>query len=745
MSLTTATFVAVSRLRHVRLGVVVAAFLATGATGHAATAGDVRWATRTVLDVTVEIPDHWVVKEDLGDGELEFLESDDPDAASFAVFRDADLTDLGDGAGLIATSSAIVGGEIGRRSDWRRGGRRGATIVLSERGSEGGRLGIHFSAAQKDWNRVRPLFRHAVRSIRFRTAPAAVTAEKKDPPPAATAPKQPAPKAKKRRRAAERKTPAKPRTAAFKKVAGTGFTLRIPQNWQWERLQDDGETVFTTGDDARHIALRFGILPRDVGVDESLDAFIDAARMQLAYDELVESVDLTDDTRWNLRETYDGEATDGTLVTLKVTLNDRVEPAVVMALMAPSEPSQAVVKILGTVTESLSFTDTSVPDAATPADGPTAEAPSTATQPARQPAELAATTPATEETPEEPAAAEPAPSEQSSTAADAVPQAPASDDASGPPAIAETPKPAEDRPQQVTETAEPAEPSKPAAEETSKQQSAALAPAPETRADEAPQAPAADQNGGAPAQDTVQPFDPAAASAESATAEAPVDAETQQSATPPPGASATNSGERPAAAQAEPPATPVQSATEEPAQRLASVPDSVADAAPAAPDVYQRAVAEHGFLLRVPDGWTIQEDRRDKADSWRLRDKSWRAGNGSSGLFSVTATISPAKRNAKPETLFRQTVEHFSTTVLKDAVTVSEGRTAFANREMFHADIAGILDADTDRPYETILRVVVDRWDDKLVVVTAFAPAGAPQALSAVMGPQGFVAPLAAQ
>lgn len=701
MTLLTVTIDAMRRLSRTAAAAAVAVFLVAGlaTTAAAISARDVTWVKRTVADVTVEIPDNWVVKDDLGGGALEFLETDDPDAASFAIFRDSDLTDLGKG-GQIATSSAIVGGEIGRRTDWRRGGRRGATIILADRG-DGGQLAVHFSAAQKDWNRVRPLFRHSIRSIRIRPVPAAAPTAEAETTPAEKQTARPLPKPDKPARTGERRTTPEPKKAAFKTVDGAGFTVRIPQQWQWERIEAGNDTTFSTGDEARHIGLRFGILPVDGDFDGLLDAFIDGTRTRLAYDELVESIELPDDPNWSWRETYEGEAEDGTLVTFDVTLNDLVEPAIAMILMRPSETSGADDKLLETIVASVSFAD--VPDA----DAPVADDPPAQSQRPEQPAETAPPADDTADDAADRPADEQTTADRAPAAADETPRKPA-DQTARQPVAAEPSTAGRTQPREPAETAVPAEPPS-AADET----------------------PPADHSVDTSKADPSTTFDPAAASANSTRTTPPAGTDSRREAGPPAETSASVSGEKAAGQPTEP---------QKPRQ-LASLPDAEA----ASRDVYVRAVPAHGFALRVPDGWTIQEDRHDKVDSWRLRDKSWRAGNGSTGLFSVTATVSPAKGGAEPEALFRQTVEHFSTAVLKGAVILAEGRTTFANRQMFHADLSGTLDAGTAAPHETVLRVIVDRWGDKLVVLTAFAPADAPEALDTITGERGFVTPLAAQ
>jgi len=147
----------------------------------------------------------------------------------------------------------------------------------------------------------------------------------------------------------------------------------------------------------------------------------------------------------------------------------------------------------------------------------------------------------------------------------------------------------------------------------------------------------------------------------------------------------------------------------------------------------------------VPGGWTIQEERGDGVATWRLRDKAWRNGGGSSGLYAVTVSVSTAEPGAEAEKLFRDTVEHFKTKVLADAAVTGEGTAAFADRQFLQADIAGTLDAKTDTPHPAVLRVMTDKQGDKLVVVTAFASPDAAAQLGMAVAPAGLVAPLAAQ
>ncbi|MBB4301246.1 outer membrane biosynthesis protein TonB [Rhodobium orientis] len=219
-------------------------------------------------------------------------------------------------------------------------------------------------------------------------------------------------------------------------------------------------------------------------------------------------------------------------------------------------------------------------------------------------------------------------------------------------------------------------------------------------------------------------------------------------ATPGPATSEPEEETQAAAPEPDQEASPGEPAVAPTSPKLASVPHTgtvetkKTEAAPAdVSAVYVRKVEAHGFSLRVPDGWTIREDRGESVDSWRLRDKAWRAGTVPEGLFSAAVTVSNGKRSL--DDLFAETTKHFATKVLEGGETFGEGTFPFGAGEMRYADIAGRLDANGGTRVDAVVRVAIAKRDGRLLVFSAFAPAANRDALGRAFSTDGLVAPLA--
>lgn len=915
------------RQRFAVLAPILCAAILLTSLAAASAAEDIRWAKKQIGDMIVELPADWTKADDLQEGETAFQESAKPTAPRFAVFRDIDLTDLGAPSGQISTSSAIVGGEIGRRVDWRQGGERGATIILSDRGSEGGQVAINFSATRRDWNRIRPILSHAVRSIRF-NAGSGATAKR--------APKQNQPR-KTSAAAAPKKAPAKDEKP-FKKVDGPGFHLQIPSQWKWIRTETNIDNAYVAGDKARGMGVHIGLLKADEDgyFDGALDDFIEKTRSELAADELVESVDLTDDPRWIFQEIYQGKLPDGKPARLEITFNDEVEPAIAMALLGPADAAGADAEALDTMRGSMTLTELPAQTAEAPAtaadepapEEPAREAPKGAPVPAPKPKVAAAPEIVMESEPDSEAPEDrqieqtqdqpedqprEAPSatfkkvegegftmsipdnwtwartenayETAYVAGDAgnntgirvgllapdqdgyhdsaldafievardelddeelvesidleddpnwqlresyegatpngdpvtltvlfsalvdpgialavitpveegdelrdkliasmkitaarveqpaeegeIP--PADEPAPKTSAAAETPNeaqgddpaPAAKQPAAETETppvkAEaPAEATPPAKEEAP----AASARETETPATneqpvtEAAKEPVAEEPSEQQNVETVAPkatSEEKAGSAEDASkvvaAPAPMSPTSEEDPVKPAETSEPADQER----AADPTETPAEAKPEEPKEttRTAAL-NQPADTqtpattqSPASAPAYMRALPDFGISLRVPDGWTVQTDGRDGTKTWRLRDKAWRDGEAPDGVFSATATASPADSDADVESAFKQSVEMLSSSALSNAETLAETPLKFAGSDAMQADIAGVLGENGSAPVDAVMRVIVSKRAGKLVVLTAFAPAANRQALDGAFAPDGVMAPMA--
>ena len=697
-----------------------------------------------------------------------FVERTDGNGGSFAIYRGIDLTHINEGVQQIATSSAVVAGELGRRLDWREGTERGATIILSDRKIEGGQIAIVFSAPQKRWNILRKTFRRAIRSFRFDAAPQVAetptaTPDAKPQEEASAAPEA-APSegldiASRQEDAATSETtpdaPTDPADFTYKTVEGDGFRLRIPTHWEWSRIQAGGDIEFATQSLDGAIVIRFGVFGQNAadGIEEAFYRFVDAIVETMTDETLTNSTELSGGGAWSFSETYEGTSEDGEPALLEITLADGIDPAVAMAVLIPADPDEDLSDVIDTILDSVEITATTPPVAAnepepaesaqpegdTPQPAPTAEAPPAATEapkPAQESANAQPEAEAPVETPQPEQKPQVAEQDAQDTTAASEPEQ----------AAAEPEKPAQTNAEPATADAgtDADDADKPAPESTQPSDSASLG-APSDSGD------SVSFGAGAASSEPAEPTPTIAESSEQP-GSANTDTPSQDQSSAPQAAEA--APEKPATESPVVPAAEAPRPEQEPKpeQEVAAVaptaPQAETETAKpeprAVPEAYIRKVSEHGFALRVPRGWTIREDRSDAGDSWRLREKAWRRGETPKSLFSFSVTVSKTKETDLDK-LYGETVAHFSTNVLKNAVKVAEGTTTFANREMRHADLVGTLDANTDKPYETVLRVFIDKWDDKLVVFTAFAPAGKPKALDMALTARGMVEPLAAE
>ncbi|MCW2310226.1 hypothetical protein [Rhodobium gokarnense] len=256
---------------------------------------------------------------------------------------------------------------------------------------------------------------------------------------------------------------------------------------------------------------------------------------------------------------------------------------------------------------------------------------------------------------------------------------------------------------------------------------------PEGEPDEpAAEEPPAEDRSEAPATDKRPDQDTASASPAASEPDAADTGEETQAAAPAPDQNA--SAEEPPAATTSPKVASVPRTGTVQTEKPAAAP---ADVAP----IYVRKVEARGFALRVPDGWTIREDRGAAVESWRLRDKAWRAGTVPEGVFSAAVTVSGAKGSL--DDLFAETKTHFATKVLEGGETLGEGTLPFGAGEMRYADIAGALDANGSKRIDAVVRLAIARRDGRLLVFSAFAPAANRGALDRAFSTDGLVAPLA--
>ena len=180
-----------------------------------------------------------------------------------------------------------------------------------------------------------------------------------------------------------------------------------------------------------------------------------------------------------------------------------------------------------------------------------------------------------------------------------------------------------------------------------------------------------------------------------------------------------------------------QAATAQPSPpRAAPVTVASAPATKPAARTDLRPVAELGWSLRVPEGWSMVTDNRFGVESWRLRRDGWRAGTNPTGLYAVTLTITPDDGETALDIVAAESIRQLSQAAFGGETAVRQATASLGGTRGLLADIAP---AGSDDSGAKRLRLFLARDKGRLIIVTALAEAPSSDPLDAAFGQSGIV------
>lgn len=149
-----------------------------------------------------------------------------------------------------------------------------------------------------------------------------------------------------------------------------------------------------------------------------------------------------------------------------------------------------------------------------------------------------------------------------------------------------------------------------------------------------------------------------------------------------------------------------------------------------------RPVAELGWSLRVPDGWSVVSDNRFGVESWRLRRDGWRAGRDPNGLYAVTVTLTPDNGETALGIVAAEAIKQLSKAAFGGATAVRQAPASLGGAQGLLADITP---AGSESENAKRLRLFLARDEGRLIIVTALAEARSSAPLEAAFGRTGIV------